>query len=127
MSLRLSTGLRNALAGQKALPHAVLTGINGAFVDGAGGNDSITDAGNSLVTKGFEINDWIKVFPSDSLKMSLEKAEEALHELCHKSIVQLVHGVCWQVIMRIAIKRRVSNHDCLETVIPKGSVVTESY
>lgn len=62
MSLRLSTGLRNALVGNAALPHAALAGATGAFVDGAGGNDSITDSGNSLVTKGFEIGDWIQTF-----------------------------------------------------------------
>jgi hypothetical protein len=62
MSLRLSTGLRNALAATSGLPHAALIGTNGAFVDGGGGNDSITDSGNSLVTAGFEIGDWIQVF-----------------------------------------------------------------
>ena len=62
MTLRLSTGLRNALAGKTALPHAFLVGTNGAFVDGGAGNDSITDSGNSLVTAGFEIGDWIQTF-----------------------------------------------------------------
>ena len=62
MSLRLSTGLRNALVGGHGLAHACLVGANGAFVDGGGSNDSITDSGNSLVTKGFEIGDWIKTF-----------------------------------------------------------------
>ena len=62
MSLRLSTGLRNAMASKVGLPHAILVGATGAFVDGGGSNDSITDSGNGLVTAGFEIGDWIKTF-----------------------------------------------------------------
>ena len=62
MTLRLSTGLRNALAAKAGLPHAILVGATGAFVDGGGSNDSITDSGNGLVTAGFEIGDWIKTF-----------------------------------------------------------------
>ena len=38
MSLRLSTGLRNALAGKAALPHAALVGVTGhAFADNHNG------------------------------------------------------------------------------------------
>ncbi len=66
MSLRLSTGLRNALAGNIGLPHAILTGITGDFVDGGGSNDSITDSANGLVTAGFQIGDWIKVFGANT-------------------------------------------------------------
>jgi len=62
MSLRLSTGLRNALAGKIGLPHAILTGATGTFVDNGASPDSITDSGNGLITAGFEIGDWIKVF-----------------------------------------------------------------
>jgi hypothetical protein len=62
MSLRLSTGLRNALVARSGLAHAALVGATGDFVDGGGSNDSITDSGNSLITKGFEIGDWIQTF-----------------------------------------------------------------
>jgi hypothetical protein len=62
MSLRLSTALRNALASKSVGPHAFLVGATGDFVDGGGGNDSITDSNNSLVTAGFQIGDWITTF-----------------------------------------------------------------
>ena len=71
MSLRLSTGLRNALAAKYGLPHAALIGTNGAFVDGGGGNDSITDSGNSLITAGFEVGDWVKVFGANTANNNL--------------------------------------------------------
>jgi hypothetical protein len=60
MSLRLSTGLRNALVGGHGLPHAILVGITGDFV--IGGDDTITDSDNGFVTAGFEIGDWIQIF-----------------------------------------------------------------
>ncbi len=62
MALRLSTGLRNAMVARKGLPHAILTGITGAFVFNSTNPDSITDSANGLVTSGFQIGDWIKVF-----------------------------------------------------------------
>ena len=62
MSLRLSTGLRNALVAKAGLAHAILVGTTGAFVDGGGSNDSITDSGNGFVTAGFQIGDWIQTF-----------------------------------------------------------------
>lgn len=58
MALRLSTGLRNALAGKRAEVQQVLQGTaDMALVDGGAGNDSITDSGNSLAV--FTIHDNI--------------------------------------------------------------------
>ena len=62
MSLKLSTALRNALVGNAALPHACLVGATGDFVISDGNPDEITDSGNSLITKGFQIGDWIQTF-----------------------------------------------------------------
>ena len=62
MALRLSTALQNALVGRSVAPHAFMVGITGAFADGGGGNDSIEDSDNTLVTAGFEIGDWIQTF-----------------------------------------------------------------
>ena len=62
MSLRLSTGLRNALVARSVAPHAFMVGITGAFADGGGGNDSIEDSDNTLVSAGFQIGDWISTF-----------------------------------------------------------------
>jgi len=62
MSIRISTGMRNALVGLAGTPHAILVGATGAFVDGGGSNDSITDSGNGFITAGFEIGDWIQCF-----------------------------------------------------------------
>lgn len=54
MAIKLSTGLRNALLGKRALGVAVLQGTTGAFVDGGTGADTITDSGNGFLTAGFQ-------------------------------------------------------------------------
>lgn len=49
MAFRLSTALRNKLLAQRATANAVLVAASSlTFVDGAGGNDSITDTGSGL-------------------------------------------------------------------------------
>lgn len=53
MSLKLSTGLRNKLLGLQATVAASFQGVNGAFVDGGAGADTITDSGSGLITAGF--------------------------------------------------------------------------
>jgi hypothetical protein len=52
MAVRLSTGLVNSLMG-----NAFLLGTSLAYVDGAGGNDYITDSENRFITRGFRIGD----------------------------------------------------------------------
>jgi hypothetical protein len=52
MALKLSTGLRNSLLG-----NAYLKGTSLAYVDGAGGNDYITDSENRFLTAGFKVGD----------------------------------------------------------------------
>lgn len=51
--LRLSTGLRDKLLGLQATVRASFQGVTGAFVDGGGGADTITDSGNGFITAGF--------------------------------------------------------------------------
>jgi hypothetical protein len=52
MAVRLSTGLVNSLMG-----NAFLLGTSLAYVDGAGGNDYITDSENRFITRGFRVGD----------------------------------------------------------------------
>lgn len=52
MALKLSTGLRNSLLG-----NAYLKGTSLAYVDGAAGNDYITDSENRFLTAGFKVGD----------------------------------------------------------------------
>jgi hypothetical protein len=52
MALRISTGLRNSLLG-----NSYLKGTSLAYVDGAGGNDYITDSENRFLTAGFKVGD----------------------------------------------------------------------
>lgn len=52
-TMRLSTGLRNSMMGQRADVSGLMTATTIAFVDGGGGNDSITDSGSGFLTAGF--------------------------------------------------------------------------
>lgn len=52
MALKLSTGLRNSLLG-----NAYLKGTSLAYVDGAAGNDYITDSENRFLTAGYKVGD----------------------------------------------------------------------
>lgn len=52
MAVRLSTGLVNSLMG-----NAFLLGTSMAYVDGAGGNDYITDSENRFILEGFRVGD----------------------------------------------------------------------
>lgn len=65
MSIRLSTGLRQALLGDVPLRKASVI-INAqttiAAVDGGGGEDSFTDSGNGFLTAGFEVGDSFLVY-----------------------------------------------------------------
>jgi len=62
MSLKLSTGLRDALLENAALTHAIALGTDLTFVDGGGSDDTITRTTGSFITDGFEVGDWIQVF-----------------------------------------------------------------
>lgn len=53
MAVRLSTGLRNKMLGLQATVVASFQGATGAFVDGGGSADTITDSGNGFITAGF--------------------------------------------------------------------------
>jgi len=54
MTLRLSTGLRNAIAGNTASIVGMLGGDDIAIVDGGAGVDKLTRAGADFITKGFK-------------------------------------------------------------------------
>ena len=53
MALRVSTGVRNAMCGQRARVTAALVGATLAFVDGGAGADTITDSGSGFISAGF--------------------------------------------------------------------------
>jgi hypothetical protein len=57
MALKLSTGMRDKMNGLKATVGGCLIGAAGALVDGGVGADTITDSGNSFITKGFAPGD----------------------------------------------------------------------
>ena len=61
MSLRLSTGLRQALLGKIPERSAVViyTATTIAAVDGGAGADSFTDSDNGFVTEGFAVGDAV--------------------------------------------------------------------
>ena len=61
MTLKLSTGLRDAMLGDSA-PNVVLMAADTiAFVDGGASDDTITDSGEGFVTAGFVVGDEITV------------------------------------------------------------------
>ncbi len=62
MTLRLSISMRDALLENAAIAHAIAQGTDLTFVDGGGGDDTITRTTGSFITDGFEIGDWIQVF-----------------------------------------------------------------
>jgi len=60
MTIRLSTGLRNAITAQRAVvKHALIGRATLALVDGGAGNDSITDSTSGL--GGFTVHDKITI------------------------------------------------------------------
>lgn len=61
MSLRLSTGLRNAILGKIPERSAVViyTATTIAAVDGGAGADSFTDSANGFLTEGFAVGDSV--------------------------------------------------------------------
>ena len=61
MALKLSTGLRDKMLGLKATVGGAIIGAGLTFVDGGGGEDSITDAGTGFITAGFAPGDVLFV------------------------------------------------------------------
>ena len=61
MAVRLSTGLVNSLMG-----NAFQSGTSMAYVDGAAGNDYITDVANRFLNKGFRVGDSFSTAGSDT-------------------------------------------------------------
>lgn len=59
MAIKLSTQCVNDLMGKQAVVKAFFQGNTGAYVDGGGSSDTITDSGNGFVTAGFAPNDLI--------------------------------------------------------------------
>ena len=66
MALKLSTGLRNSLLG-----NAYLKGTSLAYVDGAAGNDYITDSENRFLTAGFKVGDLFSTTGSTTANNNL--------------------------------------------------------
>jgi hypothetical protein len=61
MALKLSSGLREDMLGLVAAVRGAIIGVGLAFVDGGGGNDSITDSGTGFVTADFAPGDVLFV------------------------------------------------------------------
>lgn len=66
MALKFSTGLRDMLNGLKATIQGAIVGVGIDFVDGAGGDDTITDGGNGFITAGFAPGDILFIQGSTS-------------------------------------------------------------
>lgn len=61
MTLRVSTGMRNQMLGLTNPTINIITANTIAFVDGGGGEDTITDSGSGFVTAGFKVGDTLTV------------------------------------------------------------------
>lgn len=59
MALKLSTGLRNAMLGNRATLKGYKAGATLAYADNGASPDSITDSGNGLISSGFSPGDII--------------------------------------------------------------------
>lgn len=61
MTLKFSTGLRDDLNGLEATIKGAITGAGLTFVDGGGGEDSITDSGTGFISNNFAPGDKLFV------------------------------------------------------------------
>jgi len=59
------------------------------------------------------------------VSMRFEKKEQTLHQLGHEPVVQFFHGIRGTMIVGIAEKSGVRDHDRLKSLIPEGRMVTE--
>jgi hypothetical protein len=66
MALKLSTGLRDKMLGLKGTVVGAIIGITLDFVDGSGGDDTITDSNTGFITAGFAPGDVLFVQGSTS-------------------------------------------------------------
>jgi hypothetical protein len=66
MALKLSSGLREDMLGLVAAVRGAIIGVGLTFVDGGGGNDSITDGGSGFVAADFAPGDVLFVQGSTS-------------------------------------------------------------
>ena len=57
--------------------------------------------------------------------MRFEKKEQTLHQLGHERVVQFFHGIRRSMIVGIAEKSGVRDHDRLKSLIPERGMVTE--
>jgi hypothetical protein len=75
MTLRKSTGFRNAQASANSYPINLITGTTFSFEDGTGadGRDRIADSGSGFVTAGYEAGMYVVVAGSTSNNISATK------------------------------------------------------
>ena len=66
MALKFSTGLRDMINGLKGNIGGAIVGVGIDFVDGAGGDDTITDSGNGFIAAGFSPGDTLFIQGSTS-------------------------------------------------------------
>jgi hypothetical protein len=58
--------------------------------------------------------------------MRFEKKQQTLHEFGHKAVIQFFHCIGGGVVVRIAEKSRIRDHDGFIALVPERGVVTES-
>jgi hypothetical protein len=66
MALKLSQGLRDDMLGLKATVKGAIVGAGIDFVDGGGGDDTITDGGSGFIAAGFAPGDLLFIQGSTS-------------------------------------------------------------
>lgn len=59
--------------------------------------------------------------------MGVEEHHQTSHQFGHEIIIQLVHGIRWQMIVGVAEKGCVRNHDGRISLIPEGRMVAEPH
>ena len=59
------------------------------------------------------------------VSVRFKKNKQAFHQLGHEPVVQLFHGIRRSMIVGVAEKSGVRDHDRLKSLVPEGRMVTE--
>ena len=69
--------------------------------------------------------DPLAIDHSMPVAVGFKKNKQAFHQLSHEPVVQFFHGIRSSMIVGIAEKSGVRDHDRLESLIPERGMVTE--
>ncbi len=57
--------------------------------------------------------------------MGIEKEKQAFHQRGHEAIIQRFHGIRGSMIVGVAKKSSVRDHDRLKSLVPERGMITE--